>query len=687
MSATLADPRDGVAHARAPRRLRLSRHRGALIALAALLICLALIRLVSGSLGYYEFSSMATGGATLAIAAVGQTIVVLSGGFDLSAAAVISLVNVSLASHMQDDPLSIALWGFGGIAIGAAAGAFNGFFIAVLRLQPIVVTLATMFILQGATLLVMDKPGGQIPAGFGQLFVSDVVPGVLPTPVLLLAVLVAAWLLLRNTVFGKAIYAIGSDREAARAAGLDVRRAEFFVYVLSGALYGLAGLFVSAQTGSGDPLVGGPMLLQMFASIVVGGTLLGGGRGGPVGTIFGAYVLMMVVNILLVMNVPAFYSSVVEGTILLVAVLGASLNHASVLATTLRTIARRFSARRQGRLPRQLALAERRLALPAPAPVYARASFVVRRADDLRTIVPAFACFVLVLVATQLVLGNALFSWTYYNSLIVLGSFLAILALGQGTVILTGGLDLSLPWTIAFCGILCAGLLKGSDAAMVYAVPLTLLVGTAVGMVNGLGIVSLGISPIVMTLAMNGILQGAALVFSGGTPDGFSSPGLRWLMTGQFAGVTPVVFLMAVFVIAAATLLGRTVFGRRVYALGNGVRAAELSGVPVGATIVKVYMLSGFCAALVGCLLSGFSGQASLGMGDEYLLPSIAVVVVGGALITGGRGRYIGMIGGVLLLTALQTLLAGTTLPYATRAILYGAVVLFAVITLREKNA
>ena len=92
-------------------------------------------------------------------------------------------------------------------------------------------------------------------------------------------------------------------------------------------------------------------------------------------------------------------------------------------------------------------------------------------------------------------------------------------------------------------------------------------------------------------------------------------------------------------------------------------------------------------AVLVGILLSGFSGQASLGMGDEYLLPSIAVVVVGGALITGGRGRYIGMLGGVLLLTALQTLLAGTSLPYATRAILYGAVVLSAVVTLRERAA
>ena len=97
-------------------------------------------------------------------------------------------------------------------------------------------------------------------------------------------------------------------------------------------------------------------------------------------------------------------------------------------------------------------------------------------------------------------------------------------------------------------------------------------------------------------------------------------------------------------------------------------------------------MLSALCSGLVGILLTGFSGQASLGMGDEYLLPSIAVVVVGGALITGGRGSYLGMIGGVLLLTALQTLLAGSNLPYATRAILYGLVVLGAVIALRERR-
>jgi len=205
--------------------------------------------------------------------------------------------------------------------------------------------------------------------------------------------------------------------------------------------------------------------------------------------------------------------------------------------------------------------------------------------------------------------------------------------------------------------------------------------------VNGLGIVVLGISPIVMTLAMNGILQGAALIYCNGTPSGFSAPAPALVHDSHEWPVTPVVPFLAAFVAAAVLLLGKTPFGRRIYAVGNGERVAALSGVAVGPTLVKVYMLSGLCSAIVGSLLTGFSGQASLGMGDEYRLPSIAVVVVGGALITGGRGHYLGMLGGVLLLTTLQTLLAGTTLPYATRAILFGLVVLGAVLALRERRS
>jgi len=662
------------------------RLRGPLIAVGVFLICLGLVRWLSGgTLGYYELGTLAAGGATLAIAASGQTIVILTGGFDLSAAAVISLVNVTLAGQMQDGSGSIALWVVLGVGIGAATGAFNGLFIAGLRLQPIVVTLATMFILQGVTLLVMDKPGGAIPASFVQTLTGDAIPGLLPVPVLLLAVLVALWLTLKNTVFGKALPALGSDREAARAAGLNVRLHEFFAYVLAGGLYGLAGVFISAQTGSGDPLVGNPMLLQMFAAVVLGGTVLGGGRGGIVGTIFGAYSLMLVVNILLVLNVPAFYSSVVEGLILVLAVLGSSIARDSILLRNVRQVLAHSAASRAGRLPRQLDLRPGRVALSMADPVIDRPAWWRRHGEALRHGLPAYLCFLAILAATQIVLGNTILSWPYYDSLIVLGCFLAILALGQGAVILTGGLDLSLPWTIGLCGILCAGLLSGSDAALVYAVPAVLALGALIGLVNGLGIVALGLSPIVMTLAMNSVLQGAALVYSGGTPSGFASPGLRWLMTAKVVGVTPIVPFVAIFAAAAAILLGRTVFGRRIYAIGNGERPAELSGVPVKATLVKVYMLSGLCAAVVGILLSGFSGQASLGMGDEYLLPSIAVVVVGGALITGGRGSYLGMLGGVLLLTGLQTLLAGTTLPYATRAILYGAVVLGAVVALRER--
>ena len=275
-------------------------------------------------------------------------------------------------------------------------------------------------------------------------------------------------------------------------------------------------------------------------------------------------------------------------------------------------------------------------------------------------------------------------SWHYYNSLIVLGSFLAILALGQGAVILSGGLDLSVPWTIALCGILAAGFIHGSNSATIWAVPAVLAIGALIGLFNGLGVVFLGLAPIVMTLATNGIVQGAALVYSNGTPAGFSSPFLRWVMTGSLGGVTPVVVLVVVFAVIAVVLLGRTPFGRRLYAIGNSARVATLSGVGVGGTLIGTYVLSGVCAALVGILLTGFSGQASLGMGDEYLLPSIAVVVVGGTLITGGRGHYIGMLGGVLLLTALQTLLEGTTLPHAMRSIIFGAVVLGSVVILRE---
>lgn len=684
--------------AAAPRGAGLARalvhNRGALIAAAVFALLLFLVDWLSaGPLTYFDVSFLSSGGATSALASIGQTIVILSGGFDLSAGAVISLVNVVLASSM--DPMmpgaSVALWTLAGIGIGMAVGAFNGFFVAVLRMQPIVVTLSTMFILQGVTLLVMDKPGGGMAPDLGAFYLGDAIEGWLPMPLAVIGVVLLLWFWLKGTRFGTALYAVGSDPDSAAAVGVNVVLTRFLVYVIAGGCYGLAGVFISAQTGSGDPLVGNPLLLSMFAAVVVGGTRLGGGQGGPVGTVFGAYILMMVVNILLVLNVSAYYSTIAEGTILILAVLAGSISHGSVLAVQLRAARDRLAAWRAGMLPSQLDRADRRLRIAAPAraasaAVSPRPPFHVRHAETLRYALPAYICLLVIVVVTQIWLGRAVLNPGYWNSLLVLSSFLAVLALGQGTVILTGGLDLSVPWTIGISGIILAGMVNGSDAALAYALPAVLLMACAIGFINGAGIVWLGISPIVMTLATNGILQGFALLYSQGTPAGFSSPMLRWFMTGKVAGITPVVLFTIAFAVFAVLLLGRTAFGRRVYGIGNGVRAAQLSGIAVGRTLILVYMLSALCAAIVGVMLTGFSGQASLGMGDDYLLPSIAVVVVGGALITGGRGHYLGMLGGVLLLTALQMLLAGTTLPYATRAILYGLVVLAAVMALRERR-
>jgi ribose transport system permease protein len=162
---------------------------------------------------------------------------------------------------------------------------------------------------------------------------------------------------------------------------------------------------------------------------------------------------------------------------------------------------------------------------------------------------------------------------------------------------------------------------------------------------------------------------------------------MRWLTTGSLFGVTPVIWLFIVFAIIVTAILQVTPFRRRIYAVGNSPGVANLSGVNVRATLTGAYMISGVCSAIVGMLLVGYNGQASLGMGDDYLLPSIAVVVAGGVVITGGKGHYLGMVGGVLLLTALQILLGGTPLPYAVRGIIQGLVVLGALITLREDAA
>jgi ribose transport system permease protein len=662
----------------------LGRNTGLFISVCTLAAAFLVLNLnLARGFGYYELSSTFASTTTLAIAAIGATIVVISRGLDLSVGAVISLSNCLIAANMGDSAGSMAMWAALAILAGAAVGLFNAVFIVLFRLPSIIVTLAAMFIVEGLTLLVMAQPGGMTPPAFSTFFLSDAVPGLLPMPALLVLAVLGVWFLIRATRLGAFIYAIGSDEEAARAKGAPVLRTRMTVYILAGSLYGLAGVFLTAQTGSGDPTVGPPMLLPVFVAIVLGGTAFSGGKGGPLGTVFGAFSLMLIVNLLLVFNVPTFYASMVEGMLLILAVLataGPQLRRAAQSFGLLLARARSGSA------------GYRRSPAPAgsvprpddslPAAEWKR--WLHRNRADLVSALPAWLSLVAVLALTAVMFSGRLDLGSYANSLLLLSSFLAILALGQGSVIISGGLDLSAPAVITFAGVMMC---EWAGAGMgVWSVPAILVLGAAIGAANGVGVGIVGIHPLIMTLAANGILEGLTQVLTEGTPHGTPPSVISWLMTGRVLGVTPVVWLLPAFAIGAHVLLSRTTFGRRLYLTGASPTVAFFSGVSVTGVTIGVYALSGFCASLVGVLLAGFSGQAFLDMGRPYLLPSIAVAVIGGVAMTGGRGVYPGMLGAALLLTALSTVLQAMLMPLAIRNVIFGLVILLAVLGLREKH-
>lgn len=681
----VATSTDAVSPGRAHLR-RLEGQRGSLVALAVLLATVAALILVNPSaLSYFDVSTISASAATLALAAVGETIVILAGGLDLSAGAIISLVNVVLVTHLGPAPLGPIPYTLAAVAIslgiGAGIGAINGFLVGYLRLQSIVVTLATMFIAQGAALLILKHPGGEVSYDFSMIFVGDVLPELLPAPILVMVAALLAWLFLKHTRLGIAIYAVGSDANAAAANRVDVARTRFWSFTVAGAFFGGAGLFVTANTGSGDPLIGAAMLLKIFAAVVLGGTMIGGGRGGAVGTIFGALTLTILVNIFLVLGVRTYYVPIVEGAVLILAVLGFAASRNLPIITALRQL--RMPSFPTTRTARQMPLEPP----PQAGTVAEVPGWLVRNAPTLRYILPAYLLLAAAVLATAAINGSSFNLSSYLVTLLVFASFLAVLGLGQGAVIIAGGLDLSIAWTITFPAIVVTTYANASDSAALWAIPLALGLGALIGLVNGLLIVGFRISPIIATLAVGSVLEGTALVFSGGAPTGAAPPALAAFVNGRFLGLPPVVWFLAAFAIAATLLLDRSGFGRRLHAIGYSEWVARLSGVKTGSVVVAAYVLSGFCAALVGLLLAGFTAQAYYDMGKPYLLASIAVVVLGGTSITGGRGHYIGILGGALLFTALSSMLASTSLPEAVRSIIYGLVLLGAVVMLRDKQS
>lgn len=261
----------------------------------------------------------------LMIAAAGGTFVVLTRGFDLSVAGVISVANVVMATSIGEGPGQALLRLLAVCGIGLCVGAVNGFLVARIGLQSIASSLGTMIIASGIALVLLDAPGGAV-SEFVSYGLMDVLFGFLPITGLIAAVLIAVWLLVKRTDIGIAIYAIGADETAATLAGINILRTRFFAYCAAGMLYGLAGYMLSAQTATGNPNAGNPFLLQVFAAIAIGGTSFRGGRGGVVGSMVGAATLMLLQKLLFAVGVSSFYTGMFQGVIMIVAVLIAALS-------------------------------------------------------------------------------------------------------------------------------------------------------------------------------------------------------------------------------------------------------------------------------------------------------------------------------------------------------------------------
>jgi ribose transport system permease protein len=295
-----------------------------------------------------------------------------------------------------------------------------------------------------------------------------------------------------------------------------------------------------------------------------------------------------------------------------------------------------------------------------------------------QSLVIAF-CLIVVLLIISGIREPGFLSAANLRQQIILASFLGTVAAGQTIVILTGGIDLSVAWNLNFAAVLFTQTLNGrTDAAhIIWATALALAAGTAVGMVNGLGIAILKIPSLVMTLGMNTVMLGATLVYTNGTPQGAPPHFARVIATERVFGFLPwAVIYWAGLSLVMIVLLKYSIFGRRIYAIGNNRRAAMLSGTSVRFTTVCVYAVSGLTAGIAGILLAGYANNTYLGMGDAFVLQSIAAVVIGGTSILGGSGGYGGTIAGAIMIVLLQNSLQVAGIKPAGQQILYGVIIL-----------
>ncbi|TDQ83031.1 monosaccharide ABC transporter membrane protein (CUT2 family) [Dongia mobilis] len=294
-----------------------------------------------------------------------------------------------------------------------------------------------------------------------------------------------------------------------------------------------------------------------------------------------------------------------------------------------------------------------------------------------RPVLAAFGCIILLLLVGSLY-SSSFLSPDYLLQQLQVASFLGLIATGMMLVVLLGQIDLSVPWVVTVGGMMSTAAAGWGPLGEALAIPFGITCGAAIGLANGIGVAWLRVPSMIFTLGMNAVAQGLMVLRTGGfAPQDHATSAMHVLATGRhILSIPNALFVWAIVGAITIFLLRRTTFGRAIYAIGNRERAAYLSGLPTRRVIVLAFMASGGLSAFAGVLLAGYSTKAYQAMGDPYLLPAVAAVVLGGTSILGGRGSYLGTIAGVILITLLQSILSVMQMPEAGRQIIYGGVII-----------
>ena len=295
-----------------------------------------------------------------------------------------------------------------------------------------------------------------------------------------------------------------------------------------------------------------------------------------------------------------------------------------------------------------------------------------------RSIALAYVLLLLLVLVGRFIASGFL-AVDHIDELIDTGALIGFVALGQGFVILAGGVDLSIPWVVTASGILISSFAGAQSSNMLWAVPLVLGLSALVGLVNGIGIVFLGVPAIIMTLGMYTTVEGVLLLYTNGNAGGNAPAAAVYLATHKWGRIPVMGVAWLVLIVIVTYTLSCTPFGRRLYAVGLSRRVALFSGVNVRLETCAVYVISSLAAGFAGIALAGYVGESYLGMGDPYLFTSIAAVAIGGASILGGSGNYIGTVAGAMTLAVLNAVLPTLGFQPSVLDIVYGLVILIAV--------